>query len=1477
MRKSGVKGLGRLLSVLMVAALLMTTAMVPALALDRWEDVVVSVIWTDSQGQQQTTQAFPVPDSAEHAYWATLDASALFSTVQVQVVSSDPAYTFYLKDYASEIMWTQDATALDPMYSYEVDYYCNSVYEGMFPLYLSSQGMPETPAQESVNVPVYYVTEDGQQLDFQYASCLTNATTQVYANSSVVPWNYLLVKPASGVVDVFVDSMGNASPSEVRFVYAVPEQPTEAPTEVPTEAPTEPPVIQAEVTVLYQLDDNGTILDTQYVTLNQGDNYVTANSAMTAGYQLVGEDTVHVWVDNGGTASVNPVVFHYATPQPVTSNIDVFYYHENGTLLDQQSQPLTEGVNYIYAASDRVGGYDLVSENPQTVTLRPDGTTDLASVSFFYADPQPTEVNVPVHYLNSEGEPVAMDDTLTLGEGTHLVTANPQGMADGYVPMPGTESTVEVNVSGGIATPSEVYFYYHIPTTAAPATEAPTDTPAPQTMPVAIHYFDMSGVEIADPVVKELLPGTYPMIPEREIPGYELDSTLTQFDLTVDANGTLYMDGEEIPADAVGFYYHPVQTPTDVPATEAPTDTPAPATDVPATDIPATDAPTDTPAPAQQFVTVTIRYYNTEGVEIADPTVKELVPGMYHVTPAYDSIPGYELESSWTQFDLTVTEDGRLLIEGAEALEEELAFYYRPVQSAATDVPVTEAPTNTPIPTETPTTAPTEAPIPVGQPVNRYATINGNRVAFRSEPSTSKSNTVIKRLANGSNVYVVNEMLNDKGERWSVVMVDGQSGYIMSEYLNIMTQSESDAYAASTGATPVPTATPIPTNTPVPTETPTAIPTEIPTEVPTATPTAAPQNATITIQYLDSYGSPVANAQSMTLAPGTYTLRPMPTNLRDGYELIPGSEQINLTVFQDGTLSMDAADIAFWYRQVATAAPTQTPTEAPTPTPTAVPYEGYAVTTRETEMRTGIGTGNYVMATLQANVLVYVNSQLNTAGETWDIVTTLEGTSGYVPDANLRYVTDAQAQVYIQQWNQSRSTPTPSPTPYLTPVPAQEMGYAYAVGNNVPLRQMAGDFSAIEAYLMQGEVVYVSGQDYLGSMPWHRVQYNGQWGYVRYDMLRFMTQAEIEAYLNNLNATPAPTLVTTPQPYDPTNYSSYGYVTTTTSVNFRQQPSMNASRIRKLYNYAFCFVLGTTTGTDGETWYHIRYNDQEGYVNGKYFHWMTVEELEEFLQSSEYIQGIQNNTTGNATAKPTSGLIPEEDKTINDWKGSGATVSYVPWQGFSTPGPVTSPTTALAQETATPTPSASPTPTLEPLPTAAATYPVVNESGNSGLVIFIVIAVVLLLGGGGFAFMQYQKKQREVAMKAAQRRAQAARNADRPVARQAGQPQQMRTGAYTTPQQRPQTSNGVSPVQVRPATPVPQTQDMQNRPQVGYRTPIQPLTKPQETPSTAAPKSTTTMENPYARPVAKSAEEAPRHRRRTDQYRQDDDSANPNG
>ena len=53
MRKSGVKGLGRLLSVLMVAALLMTTAMVPALA----------ATWFTSTVAPHSSTALPMPAS----------------------------------------------------------------------------------------------------------------------------------------------------------------------------------------------------------------------------------------------------------------------------------------------------------------------------------------------------------------------------------------------------------------------------------------------------------------------------------------------------------------------------------------------------------------------------------------------------------------------------------------------------------------------------------------------------------------------------------------------------------------------------------------------------------------------------------------------------------------------------------------------------------------------------------------------------------------------------------------------------------------------------------------------------------------------------------------------------------------------------------------------------------------------------------------------------------------------------------------------------------------------------------------------------------------------------------------------------------------------------------------------------------------------------------------------------------------------
>ena len=97
-----------------------------------------------------------------------------------------------------------------------------------------------------------------------------------------------------------------------------------------------------------------------------------------------------------------------------------------------------------------------------------------------------------------------------------------------------------------------------------------------------------------------------------------------------------------------------------------------------------------------------------------------------------------------------------------------------------------------------------------------------------------------------------------------------------------------------------------------------ATPTPKPTPKPTATPTTVPQevSATITVKYLSAYdGTPIADEQLMTLSPGTYSIRPTPTNLQPGYRLMPNNAEITITVYNDGTLDTDSENIAFYYEQ----------------------------------------------------------------------------------------------------------------------------------------------------------------------------------------------------------------------------------------------------------------------------------------------------------------------------------------------------------------------------------------------------------------------------------------------------------------------------------------------------------------------------------------------------------------------------------
>ena len=99
--------------------------------------------------------------------------------------------------------------------------------------------------------------------------------------------------------------------------------------------------------------------------------------------------------------------------------------------------------------------------------------------------------------------------------------------------------------------------------------------------------------------------------------------------------------------------------------------------------------------------------------------------------------------------------------------------------------------------------------------------------------------------------------------------------------------------------------------------------------------------------------------------------------------------------------------------------------------------------------------------------------------------------------------------------------------------------------------------------------------------------------------------------------------------------SSYGYISAI-MVNFRNGAGTNSSRnatYPTLKQYAFCFVLGTQK-IGNTIWYNVNYNGEEGYLSGEYFYQMTVTELEDFINSPEYQQGLVNN---NITQDPLAG------------------------------------------------------------------------------------------------------------------------------------------------------------------------------------------------------------------------------------------------
>ncbi|MBR4502878.1 MAG: peptidoglycan-binding protein [Clostridia bacterium] len=285
----------------------------------------------------------------------------------------------------------------------------------------------------------------------------------------------------------------------------------------------------AVVTVSY-VDQNGAIL--RQVTRDMPvSGVIYADTGLLGGsYRINGSTSYQITVTNG-VAVPSSVVFNCsptmtaaptAAPTAVSSavTVPVRYVDRNGTVLytDYSVQLFRSGT--IYANPSRVpAGYSLVSGASQYVTVT-NGVASPAYVTFTYSAPvtaAPTATPVSMAYVTvrycDENGAILATDTVSLIANSTIYPRS--GLVPGYI-LNGTGSAYVI-VSGGVATPSTVTFYYKKSVTAAPEGY------------VTVYYNDQYGNNLNTEVVA-VTKSVYVYANSSMIPaGYTLSSTDKQW------------------------------------------------------------------------------------------------------------------------------------------------------------------------------------------------------------------------------------------------------------------------------------------------------------------------------------------------------------------------------------------------------------------------------------------------------------------------------------------------------------------------------------------------------------------------------------------------------------------------------------------------------------------------------------------------------------------------------------------------------------------------------------------------------------------------------------------------------------------------------------------------------------------------------------------------------------------------------------
>ncbi len=1340
----------------------------------------------------------------------------------------------------------------------------------------------DTPETASGTLTVRYLTADGTAIADDQTLTLETGTYEIYPDTAHVPDGYAWVSTTAAAYEVIVDGNGAVSPASVTFTYA----------------PSTAQVNSGTLTVRY-LDTSGAAIATdQTLTLETGAYNVTPDAAhIPDGYTLAASSAASyaVVVDSSGYVDPETIAFTYtqAAAAVQSGTLTVRYLDASGAAIaDDQLVTLETGAYTITPDSAHVpDGYTLAagSDTTHAVTVDASGVVSPASVTFTYTA---LDLGDPEDISGQYSDYTLLGTTAVTNDSGVRFRSTPTS-ASIYNIVAQVPTGTEVWVHGSFTNSGNLWAYIRYNNTDCYVWYSLLDVDeasVPVRGTLTVQYRLADGTELVADQSLPLEVGTYTITPDLIPSGYLLSAASpAQVAVTVDSSGGV---------------------------------TPATVTFV-CEKEPATG-------------TLTVQYRLADGSEVAADQTLSLATGTHTITPDASLISGeYDLaDPASAQVTVTVDASGGVApnpVVFTYTLDAEASppadisgtyADYTPLDVSAVTNDTAVNLRSTPKSTIT-TNIISKVPLGTAVWVHGSFTIGDRMWAYvryadvdcyvwyslltlseKQEPVTGTL-TVQYQTADGGTLAADQSITLEEGS----YPITPDTSLIPSGYL--LSASSASQYTVtvdSTGAVS-----------------------------PASVAFVYEQEAvsgTLTVQYQNTDGGTLAASQTLTLAPGSHTVTPDPSLIPSGYvlsaasasqyavsvsatgvvspasvafvyeqEVIPGTLTIQYLVGDANvitpqtrtltagtyTISVDESLIPTGY-ELAASSPTSynvTVSAAGVVSPATVVFQltasetesglemyvGYAVTTTQVALRDNANfEDSSILTTLDADTLLYVNGQVDVSGTVWTGAQTYLGTSviGLLPYASVRTITPGEAQAYINAYNAAHNTITPSPSP--SPSPAQRSGYYLTLGDDVPLRKVPGNQASVATWLAEDQVLYVNEQVYYGNYTWDIAYYGNYIGYVRDDQIRAMTTQEVSSYL--ASTTPMAPPVVTAEPYDPYADSSYGYVTSN-SVNFRQSP--NGTRIGTLNQYAFGLVLGTQT-VNGTTWYNINQSGTTGWVSGGYFTVLNLQELQSFLNSSEYLEGIVNSSSGSSTTSTSStstgsatqGQVSSvEDWNVGVWQNpsSSLSASYEPFNPYATP------TATIAEVTATPEPTATfVIGTMIPITYEDDTKETQTGSNWVGL----VLGGIVLIGGAGgvyaYALTQNKKRKASARAAAARRSQQQQSNAqNNPYARRAaaappiaGEQQKspyQRPNPYARPENTPANPYATPQQQATGRTPNPYAKPQQ--PAAPYATPQQQATGrtpnpyAQRTAPYAAPQPpqapAQTPANPYARPQTPSA------------------------